>query len=70
MRTTLREKLVLWLNGLALAACIELLLRSQSGPASAGGLAVIAATAVALGLLTALVLRWPAPTRRGPHMGD
>ncbi len=70
MRTTLREKLTLWLNGLALAACIELLTRSQAGPLSPAGLAVIAATAVVMGLVTALVLRAPFHGRGRARTGD
>lgn len=57
MRTTPREKLVLWLNGLALAICIELLARTHASPASLEGLAVIAPTVAVMALVTALVLR-------------
>jgi hypothetical protein len=57
MRTTLREKLVLWLNGLALFICLELLIRTQASPASLLGLAVIAPTAAVMVLLTVLILR-------------
>lgn len=57
MRTTLREKLVLWVNGLALAVGLELMLRSQIDLVSPQGLAVIAAAVVALAALTAWLLR-------------
>lgn len=70
MRTTLREKLVLWLNGLALASCLELLIRAQASPASPIGLAVIAATAAVMVLLTSLILRKPGPAAGSPRVGD
>lgn len=57
MRTTLREKLVLWAVGLTLAASFELLLRSQISPASPAGLAVIIPTLLTVAFLAALVLR-------------
>lgn len=57
MRTTLREKLVLWMVGLSLAVSFELLLRSQINPASPLGVAVIAPTLIAVGLVAALILR-------------
>jgi hypothetical protein len=57
MRTTIREKLVLWVVGLSLAASVELLLRSQINPASAAGLAVILPTLLAAGLFAAFTLR-------------
>lgn len=57
MRTTLREKLVLWLNGLGLAICLELLLRTQVSPGSFAGLALIAPTLALMILLTLVVLR-------------
>lgn len=59
MRTTPREKLVLWLNGLALAICLELLIRTQASPASFSGLAVIGPTLAIMAALTLLVLRKP-----------
>lgn len=61
MRTTLREKLVLWTVGLGLAASFELLLRSHVSPISPLGLAVIAPVIVALGMVATLLLR-----RQGP----
>jgi hypothetical protein len=57
MRTTLREKLVLWMVGLTLAASFELLLRSQISPLSPLGVAVIAPTVLILGLAAARILR-------------
>lgn len=59
MRTTLREKLVLWLNGLAIFICLELLIRTHASPASLEGLAVIAPTLVIMAVLTAFLLRRP-----------
>lgn len=57
MRTTPREKLVLWLNGLAFAICLELLVRSQVSPASLVGLALIGPTALLMVAITVGVLR-------------
>jgi hypothetical protein len=57
MRTTLREKAVLWVNGLALAGGAELLLRSQTDLLSLPGLALIGAGAVALVAFTTWALR-------------
>lgn len=57
MRTTLREKLVLWMVGLSLAASFELLLRSQISPISAAGLAVILCTVLIVGVLANFILR-------------
>jgi hypothetical protein len=57
MRTTLREKAVLWGVGLTLAASVELLLRSQISPLSLVGVAVLAPTVLVLGLLATFVLR-------------
>lgn len=57
MRTTLREKLVLWVNGLALAVGLELMLRSQIDLVSPQGLAVIATAVVALAALSVWLLR-------------
>jgi uncharacterized membrane protein AbrB (regulator of aidB expression) len=61
MRTTLREKLVLWLVGLSLAASLELLLRSQISPVSPLGVAVIVPTVLILGVVAALILRYRRP---------
>ena len=57
MRTTLREKAVLWVVGLTLATSVELLLRSQISPLSVVGVAVLLPTMLLLGLLASLVLR-------------
>jgi len=57
MRTTLREKAVLWVVGLTMAASVELLLRSQISPLSLAGVAVLAPTVLVLGLLATFVLR-------------
>ncbi len=57
MRTTPREKLVLWLNGLALFICLELLIRIQASPISLMGLAVIVPAVAIMALLTIFVLR-------------
>lgn len=57
MRTTLREKLVLWVVGLSLAASFELLLRSQISPVSPAGLAVLLPTLLVVALVAALILR-------------
>lgn len=57
MRTTLREKAVLWVNGLALAGGAELLLRSQTNPLSVAGLALIGAVVAVLCGFTAWALR-------------
>jgi hypothetical protein len=57
MRTTLREKLVLWLNGLALFIGLELLIRAQASPASLTGLAVIAPTLAIMAVITVFLLR-------------
>jgi hypothetical protein len=59
MRTTIREKLVLWVVGLTLAASFELLLRSQISPVSPTGIAVILPTLLTLGVFAALILRRP-----------
>ena len=59
MRTTLREKLVLWLNGLAVFICLELLIRTHASPASLEGIALIAPTLIIMAVLTALLLRRP-----------
>ena len=59
MRTTPREKLVLWINGLALAIALELLVRTQASPASLQGLAVIAPTLAIMAALTTFLLRRP-----------
>ncbi|GAB4438964.1 MAG: hypothetical protein OHK0015_33230 [Chloroflexi bacterium OHK40] len=56
MRTTLREKLLLWVVGLSLAANVELLLRSQISPLSAQGLVLLGATVLALALIGRLLL--------------
>ncbi len=61
MRTTLREKAVLWVVGLTLAASVELLLRSQISPLSLAGVAVLAPTVLLLGLLATFVLRLRLP---------
>jgi hypothetical protein len=57
MRTTPREKLVLWANGLILAIVLELLLRTQAGPLSATGLALLIPTLALMVMVTLLVLR-------------
>ncbi len=57
MRTTLREKFVLWMVGLALAGGFELLLRNQISPLSLEGVAMIVPALLLLALLTALILR-------------
>lgn len=57
MRTTLREKFVLWMNGIALAVGLELMLRSHIDPVSLRSLAVIATIAGALAIVTTLLLR-------------
>jgi hypothetical protein len=57
MRTTPREKLVLWLNGLALFICLELLLRLPAGPLSLMGLAVIVPVVATMALITVALLR-------------
>lgn len=57
MRTTLREKFVLWVVGLTLAASLELLIRSQISPASPAGLAVIVPMLAILGAFAMLILR-------------
>jgi hypothetical protein len=57
MRTTPREKLVLWANGLILAITLELLLRTQAGPLSATGLALLVPTIGLMAMVTVLLLR-------------
>lgn len=57
MRTTLREKFLLWVVGLTLAGSFELLLRSQISPASPAGLAVLVPTLAVLGVFAVLILR-------------
>jgi hypothetical protein len=57
MRTTLREKFVLWMVGLALAGTFELLLRSQISPVSVEGVALIAPALLVVGVVAALILR-------------
>jgi hypothetical protein len=58
MRTTPREKLVIWANGLILAVVIELLLRSQAGPLSSTGLVLFVPTLALMALVTTVLLRW------------
>lgn len=57
MRTTLREKAVLWVNGLAIAGGVELLLRSHTDLLSLPGVALLGAGAAALAAFTAWALR-------------
>lgn len=57
MRTTLREKLLLWANGLALAIGIELLSRAPGGPGSAEALLIAGTVALVMAAATTLILR-------------
>lgn len=59
MRTTLREKLILWVNGIFLALGIELAARTSAGMATVEGMLIIAATIVAMMLATTYLLRRP-----------
>jgi hypothetical protein len=57
MRTTLREKAVLWVNGLTIAVGLELIMRGQVDPLSPGGAALLAPTLLALTCFTGYMLR-------------
>ncbi|PDV97009.1 hypothetical protein [Candidatus Chloroploca asiatica] len=59
MRTTLREKLILWVNGIFLALGIELAARTSAGMATVEGMLIIAATIGAMMLATTYLLRRP-----------
>lgn len=64
MRTTPREKLVLWVNGLALAVVLELLLSGRLNLISAQAVAVVLPAVVILAVFTGAVLS-RRPRRRG-----
>ncbi len=59
MHTTLREKLLLWSNGLILALSVELLRHSNVGPASPEALTIIISAGAIMAAASALILRRP-----------
>ena len=57
MRTTLREKAVLWANGLAIAGGLELIAHLHLQPLSPAGLALIVPFVGLMALFTTWMLR-------------
>lgn len=52
MRTTLREKAVLWVNGLTIAIGAELIIHGQIDPLSLTGVALLGPILLCLGAFT------------------
>jgi hypothetical protein len=57
MRTTLRDKAILWINGMGIAAAIELVLSGSVDPLSTGGLGMLGILATGLTVMTTFLLR-------------
>jgi hypothetical protein len=57
MRTTLRDKAILWINGMGIAAAIELVLSGSIDPLSTGGMGILGILATGLTLTTTFLLR-------------
>jgi hypothetical protein len=57
MRTTLRDKAILWINGMGIAAAIELVLSGSVDPLSTGGLGMLGILAAGLTVMTTFLLR-------------